>query len=174
MDMVTHPWGFIYPLYHGYGYMDRYWWIDDRPPYWWIDDRPPVWHMQSNFWPVAHMKKRKKKLAWLVVYLPLWTIWKSVRINIPIYYGKKIMFQSTNQLVSSTYPHNTWFCRNFTWQPGILSESGILCLIFYLTWKFWHIFWRSIWKLKQMRSIWLSTWQTIWHELVILTYYDIL
>ena len=35
-------------------------------------------------------------VVWLVVYLPLWKIWKSVGI-IPIYYEKK-MFQITNQI----------------------------------------------------------------------------
>ena len=34
----------------------------------------------------------------LVVYLPLWKIWKSVGMIIPIYYGtNKFMFQTTNQ-----------------------------------------------------------------------------
>ena len=35
---------------------------------------------------------------WLVVYLPLWKIWKSRGRIIPIYYGKiEFMFQTTNQ-----------------------------------------------------------------------------
>ena len=37
------------------------------------------------------------KLAWLVVYLPLWKIWKSVGITIPNIWKNKNMFQTTNQ-----------------------------------------------------------------------------
>ena len=54
-------------------------------------------------------------LNWLVVYLPVWKIWKSVEVTIPnTVYGKiKFMFQTTNQLMmisgdngeSSGLPH---------------------------------------------------------------------
>jgi hypothetical protein len=36
--------------------------------------------------------------SWLVVYLPLWKIWKSVRIIIPNIWKQQKMLQTTNQL----------------------------------------------------------------------------
>ena len=42
---------------------------------------------------------------WLVVYLPLWKIWKSVgMMTFPIYGKIKFMFQTTNQTATINYP----------------------------------------------------------------------
>jgi len=47
-------------------------------------------------------------IIWLVVDLPLWKIWKSVRIIIPnIWKNKKIMFQTTNQLCNAAMSRST-------------------------------------------------------------------
>jgi hypothetical protein len=64
--------------------------------------RPDTWTSVIGQGRAKLQKKRHRKelldYNWLVVYLPLWKIWKSVGImmTFPIY-GKK-MFQTTNQI----------------------------------------------------------------------------
>ena len=57
--------------------------------------------------------------SWLVVYLPLWQIWKSVGVIIPIY-GKKKMLQTTNQLRLYQYVWGFWRFRKSPWLKKIL------------------------------------------------------
>ena len=58
--------------------------------------RPP--HPQAGAPQLAKLLYNQHDYSWLVVYLPLWKIWKSVGVTIPNY-GKMIqMFQTTNQL----------------------------------------------------------------------------
>ena len=47
---------------------------------------------------------------WLVVYLPLWNIWKSVGIIIPNIWKIKVMFQTLNQtqFQHDFRPHTPW------------------------------------------------------------------
>ena len=50
---------------------------------------------------------------WLVVYLPLWKIWKSVgMMTFPIYGKIKFMFQTTNQV-----------CDCISWSPWCIPDK---------------------------------------------------
>ena len=64
---------------------------------------PNLWNFQT--WVAWAPTCWRSKLYWLVVYLPLWKIWRSVgMMTFPIYGNIKFMFQTTNQWL--------YYCEN--------------------------------------------------------------
>jgi hypothetical protein len=117
MDMVTHPWGFIYiypsiAIYMIYISSIPWVWIY-RSLFFWIDDRPPghAYATQLLTRGTYEKRKQKKKLAgWWYTY-PSEKYESQFRINIPIYYGKNNPNVPNHQPASFFHlspQHSTW------------------------------------------------------------------